>query len=132
MAASSIARRPVAELDHVLLPRRLVDVDRVVAQEVDHRLDLGQQPHPVAHQLGQRPQHGLGRLAVGEERPGPLEELVGVERPDVLGVEVLQLLHVEERRRRGDVVEPEQLDDLGQRAGSRPRRAGPSRAGPGS
>ena len=94
----------------------VVDLDRFVEEEGDHRLHLGEQAHPLLHERGDRLEHRQCRVSPGEERSDALHELVDGQRADVLGVDVLQLLDVEEGRRRVDVLQPELLDDLGEGA----------------
>ena len=97
---------------HVLVPGGLVDVELVLVQERDHRIDLGERLHPLLHQWAERAQRVDGGVAARKEGRRLFDELVDRERPQVLGVDVGQLLDVEERRRRVHVGQLEALDDL--------------------
>ena len=64
---------------HRLVPRRRRrSSSSLVEEEGDHRLDLGEQPHPLLHERRQRlrarPTAASPRVRNG---PGPLDELVG-------------------------------------------------------
>ena len=70
--------------------------------------------------------------AAGQERGRPGDEVIRIEQADPLGVDVAQLLQVEERGRRADVLQPVEVDDLADRPHLDARRVAPSRAGRGS
>ncbi len=98
MVSSSMPRRPVVLGD--LLPRRLVDDGLVEPQEVDHRLDLAERPDARLDLGPEHPDHGRGAVVVLEVELGARHELLDGQRPDVLAVDGLELLDVEEGRRR--------------------------------
>ena len=122
--AVELARSAAASISGAALPFTIafvhdvvVALGLVVEEERDHRLDLAEQAHALLHQRRRaaraRPPPSSPRVRNGRRAA---EELVDGQRPDVLGVDVLQLLHVEERRRGRDVLQAELLDDLLERA----------------
>ena len=114
--ASSSAMAAVEHLGRRLAPHhRLVhDGARrarlVVEEEVDHRpTSVSRRTRSCTSRRGR--QRRGGRVAAGEERPARSRNRRGRARM-YSALTCCSFLHVEERRRRGDVLQAELLDDL--------------------